>query len=172
MRLSKRVLSIETAIGKALKLMSESARAKGLTVTSEVAPNLTVLADERALQQILVNLLQNAIKFTPPGGQVSIKSRCVGDGVNIYVADSGIGIPKSALPKLGRPFEQVENDLTRTYKGSGLGLSIARSLSELQGGNLRIRSQEGSGTVVLVHLPRMAAPVPVPVQPSRSQTMH
>jgi two-component system cell cycle sensor histidine kinase PleC len=177
---TKRVLGIEEAVGRALKLVSETARSKELVVTTDAAPNATVLADERALQQILLNLLQNAVKFTPQGGQISVRSRSVGTGVFIYVADTGIGIPKSAISKLGQPFEQVENDLSRTYKGSGLGLSIARSLVELHGGRLRIRSQEGVGTIVLVHLPRMlvSAPVPlaIPVSPSlqagQRQTVH
>ena len=71
-----------------------------------------------------------------------------------FVEDSGIGIPKAALPKLGYPFEQVETNFARSYKGSGLGLAIARSLAELHGGGLRIRSEEGTGTIVLVRLPR------------------
>lgn len=175
MRLSKSVLSLEDAIERALKLVAEGARAKDLAVSADPAPNVTLLADGRAVQQILVNILQNAVKFTPEGGRVSIKSRAVGDRVHIYVADTGIGIPKTSLPKLARPFEQVENDLTRTYKGSGLGLSIARSLCELHGGSLRIRSQEGAGTIVLVQLPRGAglAPVPLPAHAAQHhQTVH
>ena len=70
---------------------------------------------------------------------------------------TGIGIPRDALGKLGRPFEQVETEFSKTHKGSGLGLAIARSLSELHGGGLRIRSLPGLGTVVMVHLPRYAA---------------
>jgi two-component system cell cycle sensor histidine kinase PleC len=81
--------------------------------------------------------------------------------VNIYVEDNGIGIPKEAVHKLGQPFEQVEMESNRTYKGSGLGLAIARSLSELHGGGLRIRSQEGVGTIVLVHLPMEKPPSPM-----------
>ena len=76
-----------------------------------------------------------------------------GGSVGIYVEDNGIGIPAQALQKLGRPFEQVETEFSKSYKGSGLGLAIARSLAELHGGSLRIRSQEGLGTIVLVHLP-------------------
>jgi len=76
--------------------------------------------------------------------------------INIYVEDTGIGIPKEKLERIGRPFEQVEGDLTRTYKGSGLGLAIARSLAELHGGSLRIRSAIGAGTIVMVHLPLAA----------------
>jgi two-component system cell cycle sensor histidine kinase PleC len=110
-------------------------------------------ADERALHQILVNLLQNATKFTSDGGCITVRTRLARDAVNLYVEDNGIGIPEHALQKLGRPFEQVETEFSKSYKGSGLGLAIARSLAELHGGTLRIRSQEGVGTIVLVHLP-------------------
>jgi two-component system cell cycle sensor histidine kinase PleC len=75
------------------------------------------------------------------------------DALNIYVEDSGIGIPPEKIGRIGRPFEQVEGELARSYKGSGLGLAIARSLAELHGGGLRIRSVMGSGTIVMVHLP-------------------
>jgi two-component system cell cycle sensor histidine kinase PleC len=78
--------------------------------------------------------------------------------VNIFVEDNGIGIPRAAIPKLGQPFEQVETEFSRSHEGSGLGLAIARSLSELHGGGLRIRSEVGVGTVVMVCLPRFAPP--------------
>ncbi len=152
-RLARQPVAVADAIAKALKLVSEQARAKGLVVKIESAPSLTVFADERGLQQIFVNLLQNAVKFTPEGGRVTVRTRPAAGAVNIYVEDTGIGIPKEALHKLGQPFEQVETKAHRTHKGSGLGLAIARSLSELHGGGLRIRSQEGVGTIVLVHLP-------------------
>ena len=82
-----------------------------------------------------------------------MRTRQAGNAVNIYVEDNGIGIPDHALHKLGQPFEQVETEFSKSYKGSGLGLAIARSLTELHGGTLRIKSQEGVGTIVLVHLP-------------------
>ena len=153
-RLKKREVSVDAAIEKALRLVRERARTKKLQFTVELLPNATVPADERALQQILVNLLDNAVKFTPEGGRVGIRTRSAGDAINIYVEDAGIGIPKDALAKLGRPFEQVETEFSKSHKGSGLGLAIARSLSELHGGGLRIRSQPGLGTVVMVHLPK------------------
>jgi two-component system cell cycle sensor histidine kinase PleC len=159
LRLVRQPIVLYDAIVRALKLVNEQARAKGLAVRIESAPGLTVLADERGLQQILVNLLQNAVKFTPAGGRVTVRTRPAAGSVNIYVEDNGIGIPKEAIHKLGQPFEQVETESNRTYKGSGLGLAIARSLSELHGGGLRIRSQEGIGTIVLVHLPMEKPPM-------------
>jgi two-component system cell cycle sensor histidine kinase PleC len=151
--LAHRPVALEEIIGRAIKLVSEHARTKRITLLMDELPKITLPADERALQQILVNLFQNAVKFTGEGGTVAVRARCAGDAVNIYVEDTGIGIPKDALGKLGRPFEQVETEFNKTYTGSGLGLAIAKSLSELHGGGLRIRSQEGVGTIVMVHLP-------------------
>jgi two-component system cell cycle sensor histidine kinase PleC len=81
-----------------------------------------------------------------------------GGRVTIAIADDGIGIPKDALGKLGRPFEQVESQLTKRHQGSGLGLAIAKSLAELHGGSMRIRSILGKGTTVVVRLPLAARP--------------
>ena len=160
----------DSALARATKLVSELARSKDLTLVVEGLPGFTIPADERALQQILVNLLQNAAKFTGAGGTVALRARRATTGVNIYVEDTGIGIPKEALGKLGRPFEQVETEFNKTYKGSGLGLAIARSLSELHGGSLRIRSQEGVGTIVMVHLP-MKLPHKIAMLPA-PETVH
>jgi two-component system cell cycle sensor histidine kinase PleC len=152
--LVKTPVSINDSIQRALRLVGEQVRTRGLTLTVDVCPeDITVPADDRSLQQILVNLLQNATKFTNDGGCITIRSRLAMDAVNIYVEDDGIGIPAYALQKLGQPFEQVETEFSKCYKGSGLGLAIARSLAELHGGTLRIKSQEGVGTIVLVHLP-------------------
>jgi two-component system, cell cycle sensor histidine kinase PleC len=152
--LTKQPIEVHASIQRALKLVSEQTKAKNLAVTVDVIPeDIIVPADERALHQILVNLLQNATKFTSDGGCITVRTRQAGDAINIYVEDNGIGIPDHALHKLGQPFEQVETEFSKSYKGSGLGLAIARSLAELHGGSLRIKSQEGVGTIVLVHLP-------------------
>jgi two-component system cell cycle sensor histidine kinase PleC len=152
--LTKRPVGVNDSIRRALRLVSEQIRAKNLAVTIDVTPeDTTVPADERGLHQILVNLLQNATKFTGQNGCITVRTRQAGDAINIYVEDNGIGIPEHALHKLGRPFEQVETEFSKSYKGSGLGLAIARSLAELHGGSLRIKSQEAVGTIVLVHLP-------------------
>ena len=110
-------------------------------------------ADRRALKQVALNLLSNAVKFTPAGGEVTVRGRMADNYVVLSIADSGIGIAKEALAKLGRPFEQVESQLTKSHQGSGLGLAIAKSLVELHGGRMRIRSTLGKGTLVVVHLP-------------------
>jgi two-component system, cell cycle sensor histidine kinase PleC len=129
------------------------ANEKGLKLNSRVAPTLTLKADRRALKQIALNLLSNAVKFTPDGGAVTVDGRLRGGSVTFAISDNGIGIPKDALRKLGRPFEQVESQLTKRHQGSGLGLAIAKSLAELHGGRMRIRSVLGVGTTVVVRLP-------------------
>ena len=111
-------------------------------------------ADRRAVKQILINLLSNAVKFSPEGGRVRLTTRDDGKVITIAIADNGIGIPQRDIDKLGRPFEQVENQFTKTKGGSGLGLAISKSLAQLHGGRLDINSAEGKGTTVTVTLPR------------------
>ena len=122
----------------------------------DVPAGLDLLADPSAMQQILANLVQNAVKFTPAGGRVAVRARRSGANTHLFVEDNGIGIPRSDLARLGRPFTQVETQMTRSHKGSGLGLAITRSMVELHGGSLRIRSEVSVGTIVLVRLPATA----------------
>ncbi|MGH6853127.1 MAG: sensor histidine kinase, partial [Methylocella sp.] len=116
-------------------------------------PDTSIHADRAAIEKILTILLRNAVKFTPNCGRVSVRARMVQGALNIYVEDTGIGIPPAPLARLGRPFEQLDKTLDNGMKGSGLGLAIARSLVDLHGGSIRIRSSLGNGTIVLVHLP-------------------
>jgi two-component system cell cycle sensor histidine kinase PleC len=153
MRLEKSDVAVGLVIDEAvLKARSEIDR-KHLALRIEGPRDLRLEADPHALYQILGNLIDNAVKFTPEGGQVAVRLRQVPGALNIYIEDTGIGIPKEKIDRIGRPFEQVEGDLTRSYQGSGLGLAIARSLAELHGGSLRLRSSIGAGTIVMVHLP-------------------
>jgi two-component system cell cycle sensor histidine kinase PleC len=99
------------------------------------------------------------VKFTPDGGRISLRSRVDEDELVLYVEDTGVGIAPDILPKLGRPFAQVDSPLENGNKGSGLGLAIARSLIELHGGALTLRSSLGAGTIVRIRLPiNMARP--------------
>ncbi|MBP1183165.1 two-component system cell cycle sensor histidine kinase PleC [Methylobacterium sp. PvR107] len=156
-RLEPRAISAETAIAAALAPVEAAARKKAITVSVDVPPGLVLLADPNAMQQILANLVQNALKFTPAGGKVVVRARRAGTRTHLFVEDNGIGIPRSDLARLGRPFTQVETQMTRSHKGSGLGLAITRSMVELHGGSLRIRSEVSVGTIVLVRLPGPSA---------------
>jgi two-component system, cell cycle sensor histidine kinase PleC len=155
-RLAPGAVAVEPILVDCQRVVSTRAGEKHLNLTVEIEPGLVVNADRRALKQIALNLLSNAVKFTPEGGAVTVYGRERGGMVTIAIKDNGIGIPKIALRKLGRPFEQVESQLTKKYQGSGLGLAIAKSLVELHGGDMRIRSTLGVGTIVIVRLPRQA----------------
>jgi two-component system, cell cycle sensor histidine kinase PleC len=136
-----------------MRVVSARADDKQIELAADIARGIRVRADQRLLKQIVLNLLSNAVKFTPEGGQITVRARSSRNWVRIAIVDTGIGIPRHALAKLGRPFEQVESQLTKSHQGSGLGLAIASSLTELHGGTLRIRSTPGKGTLVLLRLP-------------------
>ncbi|SEF69710.1 PAS domain-containing sensor histidine kinase [Bosea lathyri] len=153
LHLEKSDISVGPVLDEAVRRVQDEIVRKQLALTIEGPLDTHIEADPHALYQILGNLLDNAVKFTPESGKIAIRARHVPGAINIYVEDTGIGIPKEKIDRIGRPFEQVEGDLTRSYKGSGLGLAIARSLAELHGGSLRLRSAIGAGTIVMVHLP-------------------
>jgi two-component system, cell cycle sensor histidine kinase PleC len=153
MRLDIEELDLHSLMAEALRVVSARAQDKQLELVANISPELGLRADRRAVKQIMLNLLSNAVKFTAVGGRITVRGR-VADGCIVFViADTGIGIDKEALARLGRPFEQVESQLTKSHHGSGLGLAIAKSLIELHGGHMRIRSTLGKGTLVVVRMP-------------------
>jgi two-component system cell cycle sensor histidine kinase PleC len=149
---------LDDVIGECARIMTPQADDRGIAFVTDLAAGTPMVADRRAVKQVTLNLLSNAMKFTPRQGSVTVSTRADGEALVVTVRDTGIGIPRHALEQLGRPFVQVENQLTRKHPGSGLGLAIARSLVELHGGRMGIDSTEGVGTVVTVILPRIAAP--------------
>ena len=154
MKLDMEQLDLSTTLAESLRVVSGRAQDKNLELDADIESTISVVADRRATKQILVNLLSNAVKFTQEGGKVVVRSQLLSDRIVLLIADTGIGIAPQSLKRLGRPFEQVESQLTKTYHGSGLGLAIARSLTELHGGSMKLRSRLGNGTVVRVVLPR------------------
>jgi len=152
-------VELDQILADSLRVVGGRASEKRLTLNSEITSGIKLYADRRALKQIALNLLSNAVKFTAEGGAVSVRGRMRRGVVTIAIQDNGIGIPKDALHKLGRPFEQVESQLTKRYQGSGLGLAIAKSLVEMHGGAMRIRSILGGGTTVVVRLPLQSSSV-------------
>jgi two-component system cell cycle sensor histidine kinase PleC len=152
-RLDFEDLDLDTLLAEAMRVVSARAQDKQLKVAARISPDLRLRADRRAIKQIALNLLSNAVKFTPAGGRVTMRARATDHCIVLGIADSGIGIAQDALLRLGRPFEQVESQLTKSHQGSGLGLAISKSLVELHGGRMRIRSSLGKGTLVVVRLP-------------------
>jgi len=136
------------------KLVRGRADRKQVTITTRCADVPPVLGDDRSLRQILLNLLSNAVKFTPPGGSITIECELEPSGaVRLSVVDTGIGMTPEQLARIGEPFAQGRNSLVTDEIGSGLGLSIVKSLIELHGGALQIESQVSVGTTVSVILP-------------------
>ncbi|RUW64791.1 PAS domain-containing sensor histidine kinase, partial [Mesorhizobium sp. M2A.F.Ca.ET.067.02.1.1] len=150
-------------IKETVRVISLQAAEKSINVETRIADAMRVYADRRAIKQIAINLLSNAVKFTGQGGKITVRARNTSGALLLTIEDNGCGIPKHALSKLGRPFEQVQNQFSKNHTGSGLGLAISRSLAELQGGALKIRSTEGVGTIVSVRIPLKKAPAAVKV---------
>jgi two-component system cell cycle sensor histidine kinase PleC len=167
MKLDLERVDLTQTLTESLRVVSGRADNKRLTLRADIENDLGIVADRRSIKQIAVNLLSNAVKFTPDGGVVTVRGRTTGDTITLLIADTGIGITRHAMARLGRPFEQVESQLSKTYHGSGLGLAISKSLTRLHGGTMRLRSKPGAGTVVMVTLPRGAigtgAPLIAPV---------
>ncbi|TPK44904.1 PAS domain S-box protein [Mesorhizobium sp. B2-5-4] len=156
--LDQEQIDLGPLISETVRVVSLQAAQKAITVETRIADALTLFADRRAIKQIVINLLSNAVKFTGQGGHISVRARNTSGALVLTIEDNGCGIPKEALGKLGRPFEQVQNQFSKNHAGSGLGLAISRSLAELQGGALKIRSTEGVGTIVSVRIPVKKAP--------------
>jgi two-component system cell cycle sensor histidine kinase PleC len=152
-RLDPEQVELEPFLNDAMRVVSGRADDKRLKLTARIGRGIRLTADQRLLKQIVLNLLSNAVKFTPEGGRITIRARATRGCVSIAIADTGIGIPEDALARLGRPFEQVESQLTKSHQGSGLGLAIAKSLTELHHGTMHIRSRLGRGTMVMLRLP-------------------
>jgi cell cycle sensor histidine kinase DivJ len=146
--------SIGASIQACEAMLGLQAKEKGLTLTSRVQRGLgEIVADQRAVQQVLINLVGNAIKFTDTGGVVSIDAAASGNMLKLSVSDTGIGIPADKLANLGQPFMQIQNEYTRRYEGTGLGLSLVKGLVALHGGSFAISSAPGEGTAITILIP-------------------
>lgn len=158
--------SIEESIATCEAMLALQAREKGLTLSSRVQRGLAdIVADQRAIQQILINLVGNAIKFTDAGGAITVDATLADGMLKLSVGDTGIGIASDRLASLGQPFVQIQNDYTRRYAGTGLGLSLVKGLVALHGGNFSIASAPGEGTVITILIPFDGAGVAAVQQP-------
>lgn len=179
MTLALEPVDLADLIHTGLSVVREKAQARGIHLHGEVdTQGLRMQVDARKCKQILYNLLANAVKFTPDGGQVRVRARRVERAaverpltpgwsgfrlplpasaaesfVEIVIADTGIGMPAGKLDTLFQPFVQIDSSLGRKYEGSGLGLAMVRRLAELHGGTVAVASAEGQGSVFAVWLP-------------------
>ncbi len=142
------------AVDMCSAMLLRQAEEKRVALVVDVAPEIgEVHADKRAVKQMLINLVANAVKFTPEGGEVAIGAKRIGSRLHFWVRDTGIGIAAENLRRVGQPFVQVDNDYTRAQHGSGLGLSLVKGLVALHHGTMSIESEPGRGTTVTISLP-------------------
>jgi signal transduction histidine kinase len=157
--LHKEQLQVSEIVRSCLRLVTDRASAGKLSLKTDVPAELPPLvADSRAVKQILINLLSNAVKFTPPGGEVRVSASRDGNGDFILkVTDTGIGIAEKDIAKAMAAFGQVDGALNRKYAGTGLGLPLVRLLAELHDGTMYLESKVNLGTTVTVRLPQTRA---------------
>lgn len=159
--LSREVFDAREAVQAALRLVRPQADMAGVILRADLGPApLEVDADRRAIKQIVLNLVANALKFTPKSGSVTVTTAAFGEMLELVVSDTGVGIAPSDLARLGKPFEQA-GDMTSRRQGTGLGLSLVHAFAGLHGGDMTIESTLGEGASVTVRLP-LLAPRPAP----------
>lgn len=142
------------AVESCRSMLSRQAAERRIRLNADIPEAIAdVYADKLAVKQILINLLSNALKFTPEGGIVAVGAKLEGPRLQFWVSDTGIGIPADDLARIGEPFVQLRNDYTKGTDGAGLGLSLVKGLVELNQGTMSIESEPGSGTTVTISLP-------------------
>jgi len=164
--LSETTLEIERIVQSVVRLVASRAKMSKLKLNVNVPKELPSLrGEEKALKQVITNLLTNAIKFTPEGGAVSLEAHMDEHGrLCVRIKDSGIGIAPEDIPVALAPFGQIESALSRKQQGTGLGLPLTKALVELHGGILNLESELGVGTTVTIILP----PERVIISPAKS----
>ncbi len=157
LRLEEDIAQLSQIVKSAFKMVADQAQRGGVTLVNALDADFYLRVDELKLTQCLLNMLSNAVKFTPPGGEVAISARCELEFLDIRICDTGIGIPPEDIPKVFEPFGQGRNAVGR--EGTGLGIPLSKMLIELHGGTLQLDSEIGRGTTVHLRLPldRLAA---------------
>ena len=145
---------IDEIIKAPLADMKVQAEKKNISLTEYVPSGLEIMGDKDRLTEVFMNLIDNAIKFTPPEGKININAWDEKEFVHITVTDSGIGIPENVIPSLFQRFYQADASLTRKYGGTGLGLYICKSIVDAHKGEIWVESKERAGTTVHVRLPK------------------
>lgn len=152
--LDRQVFPLGDVARSAVAIVAPQASENGITLVNEIAAKgVTIHADPVRVKQILLNLLSNALKFTPAGGRITLSATTGRGTAEIVVADTGIGMAQEEIDIALKPFGQVRRDRMRSQEGLGLGLSITRAIARLHGGDVAIDSRQGAGTRVKVRLP-------------------
>ncbi len=153
MELHLEPVELGSVIGDVKATVEPLARNKSITLNTDGPSELSLIADSAKVRQMLLNLVSNAIKFTPAGGRIDIRGRRVGSWVEIAVSDTGIGIAKEDLDRLFTEFHQVDSGPARQHEGTGLGLALTRRFAELHGGEVSVESVPGKGSTFTLRLP-------------------
>ena len=151
MRLARERLELAEVVRDAVSLYAEVAEDKGMRLQSECGPEVCVSADRNRMRQVVANLLDNAIKYTPSGGRAEVRAAREGAEAVLTVTDTGAGIPPGELPRI---WERLyRGDASRSERGLGLGLSLVRAIVEAHGGRVEATSTPGQGSIFTVRLP-------------------
>ncbi len=155
LELKEEEVDVAQVVAACRRILEVRAEEAGLTLDTRLSGKLPRLwSEERAVKQIILNLLSNAVKFTPAGGKVAVHAEIEGDGcVALSVSDTGIGIDADDIPKVFTPFGQIDGSLSRKHEGTGLGLSLVKSLVEMHGGTIELESELGNGTIATIRFP-------------------
>jgi signal transduction histidine kinase len=151
----KKEVALNETIAKVAELVQTGAEEKGLKFKVEIAEEPLVLVGiEDGLERVFMNLVSNAIKYTPAGGSVAVKAWGENDQIKVKVSDTGIGIPEEALPRIFDEFYRAKNAKAMEMEGTGLGLAIAKDVVEQHGGQISVESAVGEGSTFYVTLPK------------------
>jgi len=146
-------VKVRVLIEQVAHLTQEWARKQKIEMFVQCPDDVVIFADERRMKQVLLNLISNAINYSPAGGLLTVAAHVQGDFVDISVRDTGMGIPADDLQHVFTPFERIRSRKAHRRGGAGLGLSLVKSIVELHGGDVKIESREGVGTTVTCRLP-------------------
>jgi CheY-like chemotaxis protein/anti-sigma regulatory factor (Ser/Thr protein kinase) len=173
MELHLELIELGNVINEVQATVEPLAKSKAITLNVESFPELYLTADSAKVRQMLLNLTSNAIKFTPSGGRIEIRTRRVEQSVEVAVSDSGIGISEADMGRLFTEFQQLDAGPGRQQEGTGLGLALTKRFAELHGGDVSVASVEGKGSTFTLRLPldAKAAIAPSALQPRRTESV-
>ncbi len=152
--LVRTTLNMSKLVDEVLPIINQSAKQKGITLSSEVEDNITIQADKERVKQVMINLLTNALSYTSKEGEVRLKVTDTEDVVHIQVSDTGIGISQEAIPRVFERFYRVDKARSRNTGGTGLGLAIVKHIVEVHEGTITVDSEPNNGSTFHVYLPK------------------